>query len=170
MNENVKYLKKYLIDGWTKDAPIDDFKVCGADQAKKKISGIYFYVLINGDNAYKFYVGKSKNLANRMNDYKRTFQCRSPDDSKIRMAKAALERWMECAFELVLYFLPCGAAELTKKETDMIKKYQPLINPKNKQYRDRAWEQTVVSHIEAAYNRYFDEFVKIALDVKSLDQ
>jgi len=98
-------------------------------ETHKNVSGIYFWVLRHEAKEYKLYIGKTKSLAKRLVDYVSKFQPHSPNDYKLRIFTAFLaELASEAALDL--YFAPTDVGRLGEAETNFIKKYDPLLNPR----------------------------------------
>ncbi len=94
----------------------------------RKVSGIYFWVLVDGSNKYKIYIGKTKSLAYRVSNYVAEFQPHSPNDYKLRVFQTFVAELMPNA-SMELHFKRTDLADLTHAENTEIEKYQrPLLN------------------------------------------
>jgi hypothetical protein len=97
-------------------------------QSLVRVSGIYFWVLVNGSDKYKVYIGKTESLADRVSNYVAEFQPHSPNDFKLRVFQTFAAECMPNA-SMELHFKRTDVANLTHAENAEIEKYQwPLLN------------------------------------------
>jgi predicted GIY-YIG superfamily endonuclease len=132
----------------------------------EKMSGVYFWVLRRDGCRYKIYIGRTNDLSKRVKDYTRKFQPHSPNDYKLRFFQELLGGKFD------LYFLGVeDKKQCVRKETDVIKRLQPLINdlPKaikllkeNPQKKDEWCGAT--KKLEKAFCDYYASVLKLASD------
>lgn len=110
------------------------------------VPGVYFVVMrLEDDSRYKIYVGKTKSLKRRLNDYTNPLQIQAPNDYKLRLFRDFIRKHYSTA-EFDIYFCRCDIDDYTKLETDKIKYYLPLINQPSKVDK---------SVIQSAFETYF---------------
>jgi hypothetical protein len=94
---------------------------------RKKVAGIYFWILRHESTEYKIYLGKTNSLSYRLLNYICEFQPHSPNDFKLRIFHAFLVDLVPDA-ALDLYFATVKIEALTHSENAAISKYNPLLN------------------------------------------
>lgn len=93
----------------------------------KNVSGVYFWVMRHGDALYRIYIGKTKSLSARIENYIGQFQPHSPNDFKVRVFCDFMVDTLPGA-TLLLYFAAVPAQDLTKAENAAVRQYDPLLN------------------------------------------
>ncbi len=93
----------------------------------KQVSGVYFWVMCHGEKVFRIYIGKTKSMSYRMQNYIGEFQPHSPNDYKLRIFHAFLAESIPGA-TLDLYFSPKNLNDLTKAENLALVTYDPLLN------------------------------------------
>lgn len=96
------------------------------------VPGVYFVVMrLEDGSKYKIYVGKTKSLKRRLNDYVNPFQIHAPNDYKLRFFREFVGRY-DLMVRFDIYFCRSGIDNYTKVEADNINYYLPLINQSSK--------------------------------------
>lgn len=95
----------------------------------KGASGIYFWVLRSNDadELFSIYIGKTRSLANRAQNYLSGFQPHSPNDFKLRIFQAFVSEAAPGA-ALDLLFSRRNVEQLTASENDAIRLFNPILN------------------------------------------
>jgi hypothetical protein len=95
----------------------------------KNVSGIYFWVMRFGesDDLYSIYVGKTKSMSYRLQNYFGAFQPHSPNDFKLQIFFAFLSEAVSGA-ALDLLFCRRSEGDLSQAEKEAIDSYKPLLN------------------------------------------
>jgi hypothetical protein len=95
--------------------------------------GIYFWVmrLQESGDQYRIYVGKTKSISYRVQNYFSPFQPHSPNDFKLQIFSTFLSERVPGA-SLDLYFSPREESELTTAEKQAFEVYDPLLNAKRR--------------------------------------
>lgn len=89
--------------------------------------GVYFFVLTIGSFRYGLYIGKTKSITRRVQDYLYNFQAHSPNDYKIRVfQQMVLEKVPEAQFSL--YFRDTDLKTYTALEKELIEQFNPIMN------------------------------------------
>lgn len=92
--------------------------------------GVYFWLMNYENQPYKIYIGKTKDLKRRINEYKSNFQIHSPNDFKLRFFQDFMNKYLNSS-SLDLYFMKCQKDDYTEKETNAINLFNPIINVKS---------------------------------------
>jgi hypothetical protein len=96
---------------------------------RKKVPGIYFWVMRHGENddLFRIYLGKTNSLSYRVQNYVSGFQPHAPNDFKLRIFQSFLSELAPSA-ALDLLFSEKSVEQLTQAEAEAIKFYDPLLN------------------------------------------
>lgn len=117
-------------------------------------AGLYLWILKLGDHQYKLYLGRTRSLQRRVDEYCRPFQPHSPNDFKLRVIEAFARRQDRTA--ILQLFFKCLNDDLQLAETDAINHLSPLLNklPRvGEQDKDKA-------AFEKAFVNYYTSVVK----------
>lgn len=98
--------------------------------AFKKISGVYFWVMRWDDRMFRIYIGKTKDMLYRFDNYVSGYQPHSPNDFKMQIFRSFITKTIPNA-ALDLYFIKTEAEHLTKSENEAIRLYLPLLNKRS---------------------------------------
>lgn len=93
----------------------------------KRVPGIYFWIMRQGERLFSIYIGKTNSMAYRMQNYVGEFQPHSPNDYKLRIFRAFLAESTPDA-TLDLYFSSKDFSEITQAENIAVTAYDPLLN------------------------------------------
>lgn len=93
----------------------------------KQSSGIYFWVMRHAERSFRIYIGKTKSMSHRMQNYVSEFQPHSPNDYKLRIFRRFISDAAPDA-TLDLYFSARPSHDLTEAENLAITTYDPLLN------------------------------------------
>ena len=113
----------------------DLLSVDSSDIAKAELEGwnnpgIYIWTVATESKEeieYVAYVGRTKSLRRRVQEYKRNFQAHSPNDYKLQVFQRVVRSRSENA-SFRLYFQPLPAEELTESENRAIAQLHPMLN------------------------------------------
>jgi len=89
--------------------------------------GCYFWLLSVGPRRFKIYLGRTRSLSRRLLEYRNPFQVHSPNDFKLQFFWAWLTRDIPAA-RLDLYFRTVPPDLCKAAETELVRRYRPLIN------------------------------------------
>jgi hypothetical protein len=120
------------------------------------IPGVYFWLMRDGSNYYKIYVGKTKSLKRRVSDYLKGFQPHSPNDYKIRIFQEVVLNHIPTA-GFILYFARASVETYTQLETEMVQRYAPLLNRRARLCGDA--REVFQKAFEVYYRQGFEELL-----------
>ena len=119
--------------------------------------GIYFWVLTHQEQQHRIYVGKTRSLRSRINNYTSVFQPHSPNDFKLQVFYAFVKELLPNS-DLSLYFSPCNINLLTQREKEEIKCFAPLLNRRMKSNDDLRHK------LQTAFTVYYQSCFLEAMD------
>ena len=120
--------------------------------------GCYFWMMRSGNALYKIYLGRTQSIFKRISDYANDFQIHAPNDYKLRFFQAYMENNFPGSV-LDLYFTRVRLDMCRERETELVRRYKPLINerlPATREERNlirTAFEQYYESTIERKLTR-----------------
>ncbi len=122
----------------------------------RSATGCYLWLMTLTPARYKIYLGKTSSLLRRVSDYGRDFQIHSPNDYKLRFFQDLLALALPSA-TMDLYFTSVPLTQCTGRETDLVRRFRPLINV---QPAPNDEERRI---IQDAFRRYYESVTKRAL-------
>jgi len=122
---------------------------------RKQASGIYFWVMRHNESEslFRIYIGKTKSLSSRLQNYFGEFQPHSTNDFKLRVFQSYMSTVAPSA-ALDLIFSPKREEQLVRAENEAIKIFDPLLNRR----------QLATADSRAALQNAFSVFYRSALD------
>ncbi len=99
------------------------------DETEARI-GVYSWVLTIEDRVYIIYIGKTKDLERRLTDYLIPFQVHAPNDFKLQFFQDFVFRKAPSS-SFTLFFRQCSVDHYSRCETELCRKYRPLINERS---------------------------------------
>jgi hypothetical protein len=115
-------------------------------------SGIYYWTLLIDSAEYIIYIGKTKSISNRLNNYIRNFQPHSTNDYKLKVFLSYILSICPKA-TMNLYFENCDPDSLTKTENLRINAFNfPILN---RPHVDTPARQMRLSDLQEAFTRYY---------------